>query len=115
RAARCRARLHDVERLSRVGRRARRAGSRGRRDRRRLEFLGHGARAIRGTGGARARDLARRTLTWGGLARPLEEGAGALADRLQPYVGAGAAWIILGPVDAGDPANSAVLGEVRAR
>ena len=55
------------------------------------------------------------TLTWGGLARPLEEGAGALADRLQPYVGAGAAWIILGPVDAGDPANSAVLGEVRAR
>ncbi len=55
------------------------------------------------------------TLTWGGLARPLEEGAAALANRLRPYVGAGAAWIILGPVDASDPANAAVLGEVRAR
>ncbi|MDQ1457771.1 MAG: hypothetical protein QOH28_3391, partial [Actinomycetota bacterium] len=38
-----------------------------------------------------------------------------LADRLLPYVDAGAAWIILGPVDASDPANAAVLGEVRAR
>ena len=55
------------------------------------------------------------TLTWGGLARPCEEGAAALTDRLRPYVDAGAAWIILGPVDASDPANAAVLGEVRAR
>jgi alkanesulfonate monooxygenase SsuD/methylene tetrahydromethanopterin reductase-like flavin-dependent oxidoreductase (luciferase family) len=55
------------------------------------------------------------TLTWGGLARPRQEGAAALADRLQPYVDAGAAWIIIGPVDASDPANPAVLGEVRAR
>ena len=54
-------------------------------------------------------------LTWGGLARPRDEGAAALADRLWPYVDAGAAWIILGPVDASDPANAAVLGEVRAR
>ena len=43
------------------------------------------------------------------------EGAAALTDRLRPYVDAGAAWIILGPVDASAPANAAVLGEVRAR
>jgi alkanesulfonate monooxygenase SsuD/methylene tetrahydromethanopterin reductase-like flavin-dependent oxidoreductase (luciferase family) len=54
------------------------------------------------------------TLTWGGLARPREEGAGPLADRLGPYVDAGASWIIIGPVDASDPANAGVLGQVRA-
>jgi Luciferase-like monooxygenase len=55
------------------------------------------------------------TLTWGGLARPLEEGAAALAERLRPYAGAGAAWLIVGSVDAGDPANAAVVGDVRSR
>ncbi len=55
------------------------------------------------------------TLTWGGLARPLEEGAGPLADRLRPYGAAGATWIIVGPVPATDPANAAVLADVRAR
>jgi alkanesulfonate monooxygenase SsuD/methylene tetrahydromethanopterin reductase-like flavin-dependent oxidoreductase (luciferase family) len=54
-------------------------------------------------------------LTWGGLARPLEEGAVALAERLQPYVDRGATWIILGPIDSGNPANAAVVGELRAR
>jgi alkanesulfonate monooxygenase SsuD/methylene tetrahydromethanopterin reductase-like flavin-dependent oxidoreductase (luciferase family) len=55
------------------------------------------------------------TLTWGGLARPREEGAAALADRLAAYVAAGATWVIVGPVDSSDPANAAVLGEVRER
>lgn len=54
-------------------------------------------------------------LTWGGLARPLDEGAAGLAERLQPYADAGASWLIIGPVDASDPANAAVVGEVRAR
>jgi alkanesulfonate monooxygenase SsuD/methylene tetrahydromethanopterin reductase-like flavin-dependent oxidoreductase (luciferase family) len=53
-------------------------------------------------------------LTWGGLARPLEEGAAALTDRLRPYADAGATWIIVGPIDARDPAHAAVLAEVRA-
>lgn len=54
-------------------------------------------------------------LTWGGLARPREEGADALAARVRPYVDAGATWIIVGPIAASDPANAAVLGDVRAR
>ncbi len=54
-------------------------------------------------------------LTWGGLARPLEEGADALAARVRPYVDAGATWIIVGPIAASDPANAAVLGDVRVR
>jgi hypothetical protein len=45
----------------------------------------------------------------------LEEGADALAARLQPYVDAGATWIIVGPVDSGNPANAAVVAEMRAR
>jgi hypothetical protein len=55
------------------------------------------------------------TLTWGGLARPIEEGATVLTDRLRPYAAAGAAWILVGPIDASDPANATVLAEVRAR
>ena len=55
------------------------------------------------------------TLTWGGLARPREEGAGTLAERLAPYAAAGASWIIVGPVDSSDPGNAPVLGEVRER
>jgi len=54
------------------------------------------------------------TLTWGGLARPREEGAGPLADRLWPYVDGGASWIIIGPVDSSDPSNAEVLAQVRA-
>jgi alkanesulfonate monooxygenase SsuD/methylene tetrahydromethanopterin reductase-like flavin-dependent oxidoreductase (luciferase family) len=66
--------------------------------------------------GALVRDIAPgATLTWGGLARPLDEGATTLAERLQPYADAGAEWLIIGPVDASDPANAAVVGEVRAR
>ncbi len=55
------------------------------------------------------------TITWGGLARPSEEGARPLADRLRPYAEVGASWIIVGPVDASNVANVAVLAEVRAR
>jgi len=53
-------------------------------------------------------------VTWGGLARPVEEGAGALADRLRPYVDAGAAWVIIGSVNASDPANVPIIGMARA-
>jgi alkanesulfonate monooxygenase SsuD/methylene tetrahydromethanopterin reductase-like flavin-dependent oxidoreductase (luciferase family) len=55
------------------------------------------------------------TLTWGGLARPRDEGAPALAERLRPYARAGATWIIIGPVDSSSPENAPVLGDVRAR
>jgi alkanesulfonate monooxygenase SsuD/methylene tetrahydromethanopterin reductase-like flavin-dependent oxidoreductase (luciferase family) len=66
--------------------------------------------------GALVREIAPdATLTWGGLARPLEEGAAALADRWRPYVNAGAEWIIVGPIDSSNPANAPVLGDVRAR
>jgi alkanesulfonate monooxygenase SsuD/methylene tetrahydromethanopterin reductase-like flavin-dependent oxidoreductase (luciferase family) len=66
--------------------------------------------------GALVREIAPDTaLTWGGLARPLEEGAEALAQRLSPYVDAGASWIILGPIDSSNPANAPVLGDVRER
>ena len=52
-------------------------------------------------------------LTWGGLARPLEEGAVALAERLRPYADVGASWLVVGPVDSSNPDNAAVVGEVR--
>jgi alkanesulfonate monooxygenase SsuD/methylene tetrahydromethanopterin reductase-like flavin-dependent oxidoreductase (luciferase family) len=54
------------------------------------------------------------TLTWGGLARPCEEGAGPLADRLWPYAERGASWLIVGPVDASNVANVEVLAAVRS-
>jgi alkanesulfonate monooxygenase SsuD/methylene tetrahydromethanopterin reductase-like flavin-dependent oxidoreductase (luciferase family) len=53
------------------------------------------------------------TLTWGGLARPSEEGASALADRLRPYFELGAAMTIIGPVDSSNPANVDVVRDVR--
>ena len=34
-----------------------------------------------------------------------------VADRLRPYVDAGARWIILGPLDSSDPDNARVIGE----
>jgi alkanesulfonate monooxygenase SsuD/methylene tetrahydromethanopterin reductase-like flavin-dependent oxidoreductase (luciferase family) len=65
--------------------------------------------------GARIRELCPDAmLTWGGLARPREEGAGPLADRLWPYLEAGATWVIIGPIDSSNPANAEVLGQVRA-
>ena len=54
------------------------------------------------------------TITWGGLARPSEEGAGALADRLRSYVERGAAMTIVGPVDSSNLANVDILADVRA-
>jgi alkanesulfonate monooxygenase SsuD/methylene tetrahydromethanopterin reductase-like flavin-dependent oxidoreductase (luciferase family) len=64
---------------------------------------------------ASIREIApRAALTWGGLARPREEGASALADRLWPYIEAGASWIIIGPANSSDTENAGVLGEVRA-
>jgi alkanesulfonate monooxygenase SsuD/methylene tetrahydromethanopterin reductase-like flavin-dependent oxidoreductase (luciferase family) len=54
------------------------------------------------------------TLTWGGLARPREEGAAGLAARLAPYGALGTGWVIVGPVDSANPDNAAVVGEVRA-
>lgn len=65
--------------------------------------------------GALVREIAPNAeLTWGGLARPLEEGAAGLADRLRPYGAAGATWVIIGPIESSNPANAPVLGEVRA-
>jgi alkanesulfonate monooxygenase SsuD/methylene tetrahydromethanopterin reductase-like flavin-dependent oxidoreductase (luciferase family) len=55
------------------------------------------------------------TLTWGGLAKPGEEGVDGLVRRLRPYVDLGSEWIIVGPVDASNVANAGILGEVRAR
>jgi alkanesulfonate monooxygenase SsuD/methylene tetrahydromethanopterin reductase-like flavin-dependent oxidoreductase (luciferase family) len=55
------------------------------------------------------------TITWGGLARPSEEGAAALANRLVPYVERGAAMTIIGPVDSSNPANVEILRDVRER
>jgi hypothetical protein len=54
------------------------------------------------------------TLTWGGLAKPGEEGVDGLAERLRPYVDLGTEWIIIGPVDSSNVANAAIVGEVRA-
>jgi hypothetical protein len=55
------------------------------------------------------------TLTWGGLARPQEEGVDGLANRLRPYADRGAEWLIIGPIDSSNPENAGVLGEVRGR
>jgi alkanesulfonate monooxygenase SsuD/methylene tetrahydromethanopterin reductase-like flavin-dependent oxidoreductase (luciferase family) len=55
------------------------------------------------------------TLTWGGLARPREEGVDGLATRLAPYAQHGAEWLIVGPIDSANPDNAAVLGAVRER
>jgi hypothetical protein len=52
-------------------------------------------------------------LTWGGLARPRDEGVDALVGRLVPYVGLGAEWLIIGPADSSNPENAPLLGEVR--
>jgi alkanesulfonate monooxygenase SsuD/methylene tetrahydromethanopterin reductase-like flavin-dependent oxidoreductase (luciferase family) len=80
------------------------------------------------------RDPTAFTLTWGGLAvlGATPEEARAKSDRLNgdrpgvvrgtppevaeqiaAYAAAGAAWVILGPIDSSDPANAAVLGEAR--
>jgi len=52
-------------------------------------------------------------LTWGGLARPREEGARALADRLRPYTDQGVAWIVVAPVESSDVDNVPILAEMR--
>jgi alkanesulfonate monooxygenase SsuD/methylene tetrahydromethanopterin reductase-like flavin-dependent oxidoreductase (luciferase family) len=54
------------------------------------------------------------TITWGGLARPKDEGVDGLANRLRPYVEIGAEWLIIGPVDSSNPDNAARLGDLRA-
>jgi len=74
-------------------------------------------------------------LTWGGLAvlagtpeeaqaksdrlggdRPevVRGGPSEVADQIAAYGAAGAAWVILGPIDSSDPSNAAVLGEARS-
>jgi alkanesulfonate monooxygenase SsuD/methylene tetrahydromethanopterin reductase-like flavin-dependent oxidoreductase (luciferase family) len=55
------------------------------------------------------------TISWGGLARPTDEGVAGLADRLRPYVDLGAEWLIIGPVDSSNAGNAALLADVRAR
>jgi alkanesulfonate monooxygenase SsuD/methylene tetrahydromethanopterin reductase-like flavin-dependent oxidoreductase (luciferase family) len=46
-------------------------------------------------------------LVWGG---PSD-----VADQIAAYAAAGAAWVILGPIDSSEPSNAAVLGEARSR
>jgi alkanesulfonate monooxygenase SsuD/methylene tetrahydromethanopterin reductase-like flavin-dependent oxidoreductase (luciferase family) len=55
------------------------------------------------------------TVTWGGLARPKDEGAAGLAARLRPYVDLGSEWLIIGPVNSSDPDNAPILAEMRDR
>jgi alkanesulfonate monooxygenase SsuD/methylene tetrahydromethanopterin reductase-like flavin-dependent oxidoreductase (luciferase family) len=80
---------------------------------------------------AAGRNPADFALTWGGLAvlgsTPEEARAKSdrlggdragivrgtpsdVADQIAAYAAAGAAWVILGPVDSSDPSNAAVLG-----
>ncbi len=54
-------------------------------------------------------------ITWGGLARPGDEGVDGLTERLGAYLAFGTEWLIVGPVDSSNPGNAALLGEVRAR
>jgi alkanesulfonate monooxygenase SsuD/methylene tetrahydromethanopterin reductase-like flavin-dependent oxidoreductase (luciferase family) len=74
------------------------------------------------------------TCTWGGLAvlgasaaeaaakrdrlggnRPgiVSGDPAAAAEQIAAYAAAGAAWVILGPIDSADPANAGVLGQAR--
>ena len=56
------------------------------------------------------------TLTWGGLARPLEEGAESLADALAAVRRGGRRLDHRrAPSTRANPANAPVLGDVRAR
>jgi alkanesulfonate monooxygenase SsuD/methylene tetrahydromethanopterin reductase-like flavin-dependent oxidoreductase (luciferase family) len=80
------------------------------------------------------RDPAAFTCTWGGLAVLGETAAeaaakrdrlngnrpgivsgdpSAVAEQIAAYAAAGAAWVILGPIDSAHPSNAAVLGEAR--
>ena len=48
--------------------------------------------------------------------RTITGGAARVADALNEYTAAGADWVVVGPVDAADPANATLLGEqVRPR
>jgi 5,10-methylenetetrahydromethanopterin reductase len=80
---------------------------------------------------AAGRDPGRFQCTWGGLvvvgeseaeakdkaerlgAGPhvLRGGPGQLAEALREYADAGAAWVIVAPLDSSDPANAALLGQ----
>lgn len=42
-------------------------------------------------------------------------GIDTIADAFRTYGAAGAGWVIAGPIDAREPANATMLGEVRAR
>ena len=80
------------------------------------------------------RDPAAFTATWGGLAVLAPNAADVaakverlrgdrpgivrgdppeVADQIAAYGAAGAAWVILGPIDSSDPANATLLGEAR--
>jgi alkanesulfonate monooxygenase SsuD/methylene tetrahydromethanopterin reductase-like flavin-dependent oxidoreductase (luciferase family) len=80
------------------------------------------------------RDPAKFTFTWGGLAvlaadpdevqskverlrgdRPgiVRGDPPQVAAQIAAYAAAGAAWVILGPIDSSDPGNAALLGEAR--
>jgi alkanesulfonate monooxygenase SsuD/methylene tetrahydromethanopterin reductase-like flavin-dependent oxidoreductase (luciferase family) len=50
-------------------------------------------------------------ITWGGVVAFRDQAPADVADRLRPYVHAGADWVIVGPYDASNPDNATVLGE----
>ncbi len=49
-------------------------------------------------------------ITWGGVVTFRDQPPEAIADRLRPYVKAGADWLVVGPLDASNPDNATVLG-----
>jgi alkanesulfonate monooxygenase SsuD/methylene tetrahydromethanopterin reductase-like flavin-dependent oxidoreductase (luciferase family) len=54
-------------------------------------------------------------VTWGGVARPREEGAAALADRLARYAELGCTWAVVACADPLDPVNAEVIADARRR
>lgn len=54
-------------------------------------------------------------ITWGGVARPGEEGATGLVDRLAPYAELGCEWAVIAAADPLDPANAEIVGEAARR
>ena len=86
---------------------------------------------VRGLAERLARDPSRFTPSWGGLVlvggteaeaeakrarRTVSPGVivggpEQVADRLRPYLDAGARWLMVGPIDSSDPENASILGE----
>ncbi len=65
---------------------------------------------------ARVREISpTATITWGGVARPRDEGVDGLSARLSEYLACEPAWLILAPADSGNAENAKLIGDVRQR